>query len=118
MLTDMPMLKGEVKTERKGKLPTADGPRWWWRIDKGLTCVASAGWHRQRLLPLMHNVVYVGGVGEDGGDLGYVYRLAYSTAEGTKGRSGPLNQNHHVRFRQLQKDRPLQSAHTLHRSLV
>jgi len=63
---------------------------------------------RQRRLPLVRTTT-VGGVG--GGEGGVLWDAVGT--EATQGRSTFLNQNHHVRFHQLQKDRPLQGAISL-----
>ena len=78
--------------------------------------VSSQRWtdrHRQRRLLLVYNAA-VGGVGEGSG--GGLWDAVATGA--TQGRSTFLNQNHHVRFHQLQKDRPLQSAISLRGSLA
>ena len=78
--------------------------------------VSSQRWtdrDRQYRLPLVRNAL-VGGVGEDEGR---VPRDAVST-DSTQGRSAFLNQNHHVRLHQLQENRPLQSAISLHETFA
>ena len=69
MLADIPILKGEMKTEMGGKLPTGDGPRWWRRTGRGFN-MRHPSPRRTGTCKAVHNII-LGAAGEDGGDLGH-----------------------------------------------